>query len=523
MPSLRVAILAFSLASLGLAATAAHADDPAKPADAPDEDNDGLPGARVGPTRAEIEALIRAIGREPVSPELVDAIDALHRPRWVRPSGFGRMKQRATDPEVVALIDEIARDRTGKPASTRLLLTCVSRIFNHPDRATFEAKVRATLAADAGPKLTIRGRVDDQDGHPIAGAVVSCRDALTRTDRRGDYVLKIPRPEAGEEFGASVEAPGFALAQTYFLWKDAAPESETRDVRLWKAAPFAGRVTDPDGKPIAGVLLELMTSDAATCRDGSYKTANDHNFYNVLEAKTDADGRYAFRNVPPELPDRQAFTHFTASHPKYQTREKVYAENEAIGTGWEIAMEPGCVATGTLVDPAGKPIAGASVSVARVGPRSGSGEPRATTGPDGTFRFDNLPEGDYKFVIRPPAHPMVIASAEVKPGRPTDLKLAAEEGAWFAGKVIGEDGKPAKNAMVGWIEPIDKDGKPIDPEFYLGVFSRTKEDGTFRVGPVQKGRRYRITGLVEPPRAEGKVEAETDGKPIVLELKPDRR
>ena len=89
--------------------------------------------------------------------------------------------------------------------------------------------------------------------------------------------------------------------------------------------------------------------------------------------------------------------------------------------------------------------------------------------------------------------------------------------------MIGEDGKPAKNAMVGWIQPIDDMGKPIDAEFYLGKFTNTKEDGSFRVGPVAKGRKYKVTGLVEPPRAEGVVEAETDGKPLLIELKPDRR
>ena len=49
-----------------------------------------------------------------------------------------------------------------------------------------------------------------------------------------------------------------------------------------------------------------------------------------------------------------------------------------------------------------------------------------------------------------------------------------------------------------------------------------KEDGTFKVGPVAKGR-DKIQALVERPRAEADLVVETDGKEVILVLKPNLR
>ena len=488
-----------------------------------DEDNDGLPGASRSPSRKDIEVMIRGVGRDPVTPELVDRVDALFRPRWTRPKGFEGAKRWLADPAFVATIDEVAREATGKPADARMLICCATRNFNFPDKDSHRSRFRTELARETGAKMKIMGQVvDEEEGKPLAGVVISGSEVLTRTNGKGEYLLTIPRPKPGEEITLSFEALGRALGQTYFLWKEEIPETETRDFRLPKAVRFTGRVIDPDGKPIAGVFLEVSVPAVASSRDGSEKVGMHANFHNMLEAHTDDKGRYAFRNIPPDLPDgRPAVSRLTVTHPRYVAKSKDYAGNELLGPGWEITLEPGSIVAGVVADAAGKPISGASIS-AHSGAWSGE-EPSVTSDKAGKFRFENLAEGAYTLVVRSPEHAMALIPVDAKKNAPADLKVTPEAGVYFEGKVIGEDGKPAKNASVGWIQPIDDQGRPITPEFYLGKFSHTKEDGTFRVGPVAKGRKYKVTGLVDPPRAVAVVQAETDGKPLLLELKPDRR
>ena len=380
-----------------------------------DEDDDGLPGVGRSPTRTDIENLIREVGRDPVTPELVDRVDAIFRPRWTRPGFFGRVKRWLDDTKFVAIIDEAAREATGKPADTRMLILCSTRNWNSPNRDTHRSRYRTERARETGPKMTIKGQVvDDENGRPLPGVVVSNSEVMTRTNAKGEYALSIPRPIPGEEVTFSFEAPGRALGQTYFLWKEDVPEAETRDFRLPKAVSYTGRVVDPEGKPIAGVFLEVDVPAYANCRDGSDKAAGHDSFHNILEARTDDKGRYAFRNIPPDMPDgRQAVTQLTVTHPKYVVKTKIYEANELLGPGWEITLEPGSVVEGVVTNPDGKPIKGASVSAHSGDQRRD--EPSATSDKDGKFRFENLAVGEYKLVIRPPDH--VLRSSQSRPRR----------------------------------------------------------------------------------------------------------
>ena len=75
-----------------------------------------------GPTRSEISDLIRAIGRDPVSAQLVDRIVAMYHPRFLWSRDFGRMKQVATDPNAVQHLDRLSQEVQGKPLDTLTLL-----------------------------------------------------------------------------------------------------------------------------------------------------------------------------------------------------------------------------------------------------------------------------------------------------------------------------------------------------------------------------------------------------------------
>ena len=98
--------------------------------------------------------------------------------------------------------------------------------------------------------------------------------------------------------------------------------------------------------------------------------------------------------------------------------------------------------------------------------------------------------------------------------------MVAKEGAYITGSVTGEDGKPARGAMVGWVQTLDGDGNVMPDRTYVNRSTRADDRGQFRLGPLETGR-YRVMALVNP-RALGRADAEAGEKPIEIELKPDR-
>jgi beta-lactamase regulating signal transducer with metallopeptidase domain len=218
-----------------------------------------------------------------------------------------------------------------------------------PDDDMPEAVVRAagritstwlmsrTVIAQAGyqaqvqmlPATTLRGRVTDTSGKPVAGALVSIRLPNTtarwegaqssRTDADGNYKIddaaqfdltEYPKQVADAERQTRedaargvqpyrlhpaqrfliVEHPDYATKQTSF---DKCPG--TKDVQLEPAAIFAGRVIFADsGKPAAGVLVGAATSIA----DRSKQTAVSLQDFQKVGMRTDTEGKYRIASLP---------------------------------------------------------------------------------------------------------------------------------------------------------------------------------------------------------------------------------
>ncbi len=521
----RPLILALLLSiSVGLP-LAAHAQNAAKPA-APvllDEDKDGLPGASVGPSRAEIEDLIRAIGRDPVSPELVDRIDSVFRPRWASQRKFEDLRAAVADKTFLANMDMLYNEVNKEPgrAGTRALVYRAISVSAAPTIDALREHFRDDAEREAGNWKTLKGRVlgDEIGGKPIAGAVVtSVSGALARTDAKGEFTLKTRPAKAPFPLTITVEAPGRALTQYGFKWDDMA-DVQAEVFRIPPSVAFGGRVLDPQGKPIAGADLDLSISQDAVCRDGSLARNNFAGLI-VMKARTDAEGRYAFRNVPPELEGRQAAGTFSVTHPKFLARSKQYAQNEWLGPGWDITLEPGCVITGTVVDDDGKPVAEAVVRAAFTTDGFVGANPPATTDAEGRFRFENLPKSFVNLTVLPKAHLSTPESVVTKPGEVVDVRIKVPKGEYITGKVIGTDGKPAANVVVGNPLVVEDFGRDQRRESSGNRSARTNEEGAFRLGPIRKGW-YQISVLVEPPKIRASIKAEAGGEPVVIELKPD--
>jgi Carboxypeptidase regulatory-like domain len=482
-----------------------------------DEEKDGLPGATVGPSRKDLEELVRAIGRDPVSRELVDRIDVLFRPRWGgRENKFEDARRWSQDPVYLAKIDAAARGLTGKPADTRVVL-----VHATPGGVIDEAMLRTHVKMDRdledGPRKTIRGRiVDDDSGRPIQGAVVMSQGGmLVRTDEAGKYILKT-RPVYQEvPFYIMVEAPGFALTRAGFNWK-AMPDVEVQDFRLPRAKPFGGRVVDARGKPIAGARLELMLLPSAVDLDGTMDRLR-LSIPVTLRARTDKDGAYAFRNIPPDAGPKNLAYRLSVAHPKFLARTKTYAQNELLGDGWEITLEPGSTVRGVVVDDSGKPVAGAEVTAPLDEQQGIMSAP--TTDAQGRFRLDNLPAGAAHLLIRSPTHLPTKVYCKAELGEPAELKITVVEGLYFEGKTVDDDGKPVAHLSVGYIVPLDAKEQAIIGSLAGYPTTSSRPDGTFRLGPVAKGRyRIRAIGKSSEGQLRGGTEADAGAKDVVIKV-----
>ena len=140
---------------------------------------------------------------------------------------------------------------------------------------------RAVLVLKEG--LTLKGRVIDRDGRPIAGARVSPvfpnRSAAATTDDRGRFELAHIAPGPIE---LTVQARGYVPAQR----KVAAGEAAPVEIRLEAGRAVTGRLVDQANRPIAGALLQVEFGPSNRAIGPT--------------AHTERDGRFRIEGVPFE-------------------------------------------------------------------------------------------------------------------------------------------------------------------------------------------------------------------------------
>ena len=307
-----------------------------------------------------------------------------------------------------------------------------------------------------------------------------------------------------------IEADGHAMAEVPV--HEGGP-SEVR-VAMVKEGPIVGRVVGPEERPIPGATVRgwFNHADFRVPRPDPPPPDDHHGF--PIEILTDADGRFAFRGLPPWM----AITWYEVRHPDSRTKEGHRPPLKA-GAPNTFAMELGCKVAGIVVDEQGRPIRGADVQIRRPG---SLGSAFSTwTAEDGRFRFGGVDPGRWMVVVQPerqaPTSGLIVATRE----RPVENQYVAGPASYISGKVVGADGRPIARAAVGWAVPVDERGELVEG-LGLDRMTSTAEDGTFRLGPLSTGE-YRLTGLVSEPRREGRARARSNQTNVVIRVEPDRR
>jgi hypothetical protein len=242
---------------------------------------------------------------------------------------------------------------------------------------------RVEIELTPTPKIT--GTVRDPDGKPVAGLSVSVFGGFgpssgeVKTDTNGHYELTWdPQRFAGSQSAFFMVAldPERNLATA----ADIDDSTTTLDLRLEPGLILAGRVEDPDGKPLTNALLTLHVL-----------TGNMGFQFGHEPIKTDKHGRFEITGLPP---DRRYYLWANAKGygSANQQIERDNSETNRLELPPFILRAADRKLAGQVLDADEKPVPGAFVNM------YGEGQPTASTRTDdkGRFAFDQVCEGQVR-------------------------------------------------------------------------------------------------------------------------------
>jgi protocatechuate 3,4-dioxygenase beta subunit len=369
---------------------------------------------------------------------------------------------------------------------------------------------------DVKGTAVIKGRVVAADGNrPLRRVQIRAagvgRDRTTSTDEDGQYEL-VDLP-AGRYTLSAVRAGFLTLVYGQRRPREIGRVVDVADVQivdhidfaLPRMAVIAGRITDEEGEPIAGVNVYAMRSAYFNGRRQLLRTT-------AANITTDDAGEYRLSGLVPgtySVIARSRDEWMVDENGRQQTMgyvptyyPGVINVNDAgkvtVGVGEEgradFSLQPGRAATvsGIAIDSHGKPfpMVNLALEVRSEGGGFFGSAGNTRTGPDGGFTFRDVAPGDY--ILRAnrqdPDPEIAMLPISIEGADVTNLTLTGTGGGTVSGRVALEDGvsSPMPAVTVGiserWL------GQP-DPSM-LGIFrnrfvpATASQDGTFSVDHV---------------------------------------
>jgi len=340
--------------------------------------------------------------------------------------------------------------------------------------ATEVADVSASAVADDASLGRLHLTLLTADtGRPVPNVLIErgwVTDAKFLSQRDG--TVSVTYPKTTKELRLTTRADGFA--DTCLRWNlergEVVPATYT--LKLERSVPIGGTVVDADGKPVVDAKVGFnpeMEPDAS----GSTES---HDF-GWIEVATDEAGRWQINRVAENMIRR---LYGSARHPDHVDAAMVFVRQDAkaektLRAGKHVFQLGRAVTiTGLVVDTAGDPVAGAKVSVGRVGM---SGRREGMSEADGSFRVSGCPPG--KQLLSAQAKGYAARTEEVTlAGDSAPFRLVLRDGKALRLRVVAQNGQPVPKAYV-WLNTLDQGeiilGKPASVQ--VEVELRTDSEG----------------------------------------------
>jgi len=309
-----------------------------------------------------------------------------------------------------------------------------------------EGEEKTGVEVEVARAGAVSGLVTDRHGAPIAGATVESAPGFeslvllqqsrnlgragrreTTTDPGG--LFEIAGLPEGRGYRLSAAKPGFAPGAKTNVAVKAGEETRFVNVVLLKGGSLRGTVTGPDGAPVAGVEARLNPIATADWFGGDAAR---------VSAKTDEAGRFALDAVPP---GKRRLAVDAAGFVPYAS-EPIEFEDEKEAPALAVKLEAGVTIAGRVLDAAGAPIEGASVTASSANRRGGPPASRkATSDATGAYVVRGLAP-DATFFVNATAPDHEVASRTGVPGGAESIDFTLKRNAGISGVVQRPDGSP---------------------------------------------------------------------------------
>lgn len=272
-------------------------------------------------------------------------------------------------------------------------------------------QVRPKVHIDDGElliEMTRRGGVEGwvrtADGSPVTQFTLTlmrappgrtpARMADHRDFRSSDGSFEFDNLDPGS-FALEARAKGFApsISETFTLSRESA--APTLTIQLTQGATLVGRVTDPQGQPLGGALVQVNPNDhVETPLLGIFQSLSPTNEVKI-KRRTNQQGEYKLEHIMPGT------YQIRVDHPEYAPRilndVVLFDDSTGTNTPLELSMPPGASISGLALDSNRRPMPFTEVQLSMT---NGFME-AATTDRDGSFQFGNLSEGEYTLSVKP--------------------------------------------------------------------------------------------------------------------------
>ncbi len=326
-------------------------------------------------------------------------------------------------------------------------------------------------------KLSLKGRVLDSQGHPVAGASVyytfrnfdtgSSQEVRVTSDIHGYYGGPIP---ADDFYSVVAERKDLGIGWERF------DRELGKIVRLHKVGDAMVRVIDSAGKPVSGIRV-----GPSNYYDGPWATILPKSFSVKFGGTTTVAG---FAKVGGVMSD--CYTGFAADDDRYAQEPQIY-KNSTDGKPLRVTVFPAYRVNGTVM------LDGKAIPGAQIFARTKNGVAGNTrTDQSGRFELKRLVSDKYRVTCRLPdplrgdwtTHSLE-ANASTSHIQSCEFRL--EKGALLQGKVVDQTGAPASKVMVSVsLDGEDSDGLFVGPIGPDGAFKVRVPAGTHKINQFDR-------------------------------------